>query len=240
MYDPVSDLSYFRMLVREPTQIPLLEAAASLAQDDYPGLDLQQVLSQVDTLGQRLAARCRDVQTELARLREAIAFFYQTMGFAGNVNDYYDPDNSYLHKVLESRRGIPITLAVLFVELARSVGLEAHGVSFPGHFLIKVNLHEGPVVLDPFTGQSLSHEDILERLDPYRRRLGLTGEHEVPTGLFLQAASARDILLRMLRNLREIHRQQAQVARLRRVLDRILILDPDDAEERRLRDSLGD
>jgi regulator of sirC expression with transglutaminase-like and TPR domain len=239
MYDQVSDLTYFRTLVADPQKIPLLEAAASLAQDEYPGLDLEEVLSSVDVLARRLLARCRDHSTELKRLQETSLFFYKDLGFAGNVNDYYDPDNSLIHRVLMNRRGIPISLAVLYVELARAVGLDADGVSFPGHFLIKVNLHEGPVVLDPFTGYSLSQEDILGRLDPYRKQLGLVGENEVPTGLFLQAATSHEILLRMLRNLREIYRQQGQFDKLKKVLDRTLILDPSDEDEKRLRASLG-
>jgi regulator of sirC expression with transglutaminase-like and TPR domain len=154
------------------------------------------------------------------------------MGFAGNVNDYYDPNNSYLSEVLRRRRGIPITLAVVFVEMVKTVGLDACGVSFPGHFLAKVNLHEGPVVIDPFSGRSLTQEDILERLDPYRKQLGLVGENEIPTGLFLQAASNREILLRMLYNLREIYRQKSDRARMLKVLQRIAILDPQDEEAR--------
>ncbi len=239
MYEQVSDLAYFRILVGDSTAIPLLETAASLAQDEYPGLDLEEVLSSVDVLCKRLAERCLDLSTEVKRLQETSLFFYKDLGFAGNVNDYYDPDNSFVHRVLETRRGIPITLAVIYVELARTVGLDADGISFPGHFLIKVNLHEGPVVLDPFSGYSLSQEDILERLDPYRKRLGLTGDNEVPTGLFLQSATPREVLLRMLRNLREVYRQQGQFQKLKKVLDRILILDPDDVEEQRLRASLG-
>jgi regulator of sirC expression with transglutaminase-like and TPR domain len=165
--------------------------------------------------------------TELKRLQETSRFFHKELGFSGNVNNYYDPDNSYVHKVLESRRGIPITLAIIYIELARTVGLDAQGISFPGHFLIKINLHEGSVVLDPFTGQSLSKEDLLERVEPYRKGFGLTGDSEVPIGVFLQPATPKDILLRTLRNLREVYSQQGQSEKLKKVVERILILDPD-------------
>jgi regulator of sirC expression with transglutaminase-like and TPR domain len=78
--------------------------------------------------------------------------------FGGNVNNYHEPDNSFMYKVLESRCGIPITLAIIYIELARTVGLDAEGVSFPAHFSIKINPHERSIVLDPFTGHSLSRE----------------------------------------------------------------------------------
>jgi regulator of sirC expression with transglutaminase-like and TPR domain len=230
MYARVTDLSYFRTLVADAARIPLFEAAASLAQDENPGLDLQQVLSSLDILGKGLAERCKNATTELERLKATSAYFYRELRFAGNVNDFYDPNNSFLHKVMETRRGIPISLAVIFMELAGIVGLNTEGIAFPGHFLIKVNLHQGPVVLDPFTGRSLSRDDLIERLSPYRKANSVDGEDELPIGLFLQPATPPEILLRMLRNLREIYR---------RVLDRTLILDPEDTAGRRLRDSLG-
>jgi regulator of sirC expression with transglutaminase-like and TPR domain len=226
MYERLSDLAYFRMLVSDAEKIPLFEAAASLAQDEYPGLDLENVLSTLEQLGRRLSERCRNLSTELKRLQETSRFFYKELGFVGNVNNYYDPDNSFLHRVLESRRGIPITLAIIYIELARTVGLDAEGVSFPGHFLIKINLHEGPVVLDPFTGQSLSKEDLFERLEPYRKGFGLNDDSEVPIGLFLQPAKPKDILLRMLRNLREVYSQQGQPEKVKKVVERMLVLHP--------------
>jgi regulator of sirC expression with transglutaminase-like and TPR domain len=227
MYNQVSDLAYFRILVSDAEKIPLFEAAASLAQDEYPRLDLENVLSTLEQLGRRLSERCRNLSTELKRLQETSRFFHKELGFAGNVNNYYDPDNSFVHKVLESRRGIPITLAIIYIELARTVGLDAEGVSFPGHFLIKINLHEGPVVLDPFTGQSLSKEVLLERLEPYRKGFGLNDDSEVPIGLFLQPAKPKDILLRMLRNLREVYSQQGQPEKVKKVVERILVLAPE-------------
>jgi regulator of sirC expression with transglutaminase-like and TPR domain len=149
------------------------------------------------------------------------------MGFGGNVNNYYDPDNSYINAVLRTRRGIPISLAVLWLELATGLGLKARGVNFPGHFMVKVNLPNGQVVIDPFTGQSLSREDLSERLEPYKRRNGLVDDFDVPVGLYLQAATPRDIVARLLRNLKEIHRTQEDWLRLIAVQDRLLILLPD-------------
>ncbi|MFO1245795.1 MAG: tetratricopeptide repeat protein [Ramlibacter sp.] len=220
-------LAYFATLVQSDDHFPLLEAATSLAQDEYPDLDVQQVLGDVDQLLARLKRRLPADAAPLQRLRMLNQFFFRDLSFGGNVNDYYDPDNSYLNAVLRTRRGIPISLAVLWMELAQGLGLHARGVAFPGHFMVKVNLPKGQVVIDPFTGQSLSREELAERLEPYRRRSGLVDEFEVPLGLYLQAAPARDIIARMLRNLKEIHRTQQDWPRVVAVQDRLIVLLPD-------------
>ena len=220
-------LDYFRSLVQSDEDFPLLEAAASLAQDEYPDLDVQQVLSEVDGLLERIKRRLAADAPALHRLRMLNQFFFHDLSFGGNFNDYTDPENSYLHSVLRTRRGIQISLAVLWVELAQGLGLQARGVCFPGHFMAKVNLPKGQVVIDPFTGQSLSREELSERLEPYKRRSGLTGEFEVPLGLYLQSAPPRDIIARMLRNLKEIHRSEQDWQRLLAVQDRLIILLPE-------------
>jgi regulator of sirC expression with transglutaminase-like and TPR domain len=220
-------LGYFAALVGEDDSFPLFEAAASIAQDEYPDLDVQQVLGDVDQLLARLRRRHPDATDPLQRLRALNQFFFRDLGFGGNVNNYYDPDNSFLNVVLRTRRGIPISLAVLWLELAQGLNLKARGVNFPGHFMVKVNLPNGQVVIDPFTGQSLSREELSERLEPYKRRNGLIDDFDVPVGLYLQAATPREILARMLRNLKELHRTQEDWLRLIAVLDRLLILLPD-------------
>ncbi len=225
MHEEITDLAYFQTLVGDPDNIPLLETAASLAQDAYPGLDLQRVLSSVDYYAEQLGDRCRDESTELGRLHLTVEFFYKGLAFSGNINDYYSPDNSFIHKVLETRRGIPVSLAVVFIELARHVGLDGYGISFPGHFLVGVELHQGAVVIDPFTGVSLSNEALQERLEPFRGPLGLEGTGEIHPARFVQPASSREILLRMLRNLREIYNVNNQQDCLQRVAARLEILE---------------
>ncbi|MDP2742125.1 MAG: tetratricopeptide repeat protein [Hydrogenophaga sp.] len=220
-------LGYFAALVGDDDTLPLLEAATAVAQDEYPDLDVQAVLGDVDQLLARVRRRCASETEHLPRLRLLNQFFFHDMGFGGNVNNYYDPDNSYLNAVLRTRRGIPITLAVLWLELAQGLGLKARGVNFPGHFMVKVNLPNGQVVIDPFSGQSLSREDLSERLEPYKRRNGLVDDFDVPVGLYLQAAAPREILARILRNLKEIHRTQEDWLRLIAVQDRLLVLLPD-------------
>ncbi|MEX1168072.1 MAG: tetratricopeptide repeat protein [Hydrogenophaga sp.] len=226
-FTPPTPLSYFAALVKDDEGLPLLEAATAIAQDEYPDLDVQAVLGDVDQLLARLRRRCADQEDPLQRLRTLNQFFWSDLGFGGNVNNYYDPDNSHINVLLRTRRGIPITLAVIWLELAQGLGLTAKGVGFPGHFMVKVNLPNGQVVIDPFTGQSLSREDLSERLEPYKRRNGLVDDFDVPVGLYLQATPPRDILARMLRNLKEIHRTQEDWLRLIAVQDRLLILVPD-------------
>ena len=226
-------LDYFATLVADDSQFSQLEAAVAIAHDEEPSLDVQSVLSQIDTLAARLKQRIAADTGAMQKLRYLNRYFFQELGFAGNVNDYYDPHNSYLHRVLATRRGIPITLALLFIEIAQQIGLDARPVSFPGHFLVKLKMPQGEVVIDPFNGQSLSREDLDERLVPYRQRQGLVGEFEAPLGLFLQAASGRDVLARLLRNLKEIHRSAERWQPLLGVQHRLVLLLPEAWEERR-------
>lgn len=231
--DPPTPLDYFAALVQSDDGFPLLEATACVAMDEYPDLDVQTLLGDVDQLLARLRRRLPADAAPLQRLRLLNQFFFQDMGFGGNVNHYYDPDNSYLNVVLKTRRGIPISLAVLWLELAQGLGLQAKGVNFPGHFMVKVNLPQGQVMIDPFTGQSLSRDDLTERLEPFKRRNGLVDDFDVPVGLYLQSAPPRDILARVLRNLKEIHRTQEDWHRLVQVLHRLVIVLPNDLSERR-------
>jgi regulator of sirC expression with transglutaminase-like and TPR domain len=219
-------LEYFASLVHADADFPLLEAAISLAQDEYPDLSVQQVLGDVDQLLARLTRRLSDDAGPLQRLRILNQFIYRDLNFAGNFNNFTDPDNSFVHVVLRSRQAIPISLAVIWLELAQGIGLKARGIAFPGNFLVKVNLAEGQVVIDPLTGQSLSREDLAERLEPYRQLVGLVDEQEVPLGLYLQAATPRDTIARMLLNLKEIHTAHEDWLRLIAVLDRLIVLMP--------------
>lgn len=237
-------LEYFASLVADDASFSVLEAAVAVAQDEYPALDAQDVLAQVDTLADRLRRRLPADVAPMQKLRLLNHYFFVELGFAGNVNDYYDRRNSYLPDVLRTRRGIPITLALLYAELAAQLGLQAEGIGFPGHFLVKVRLPRGEVVIDPFNGQSLSREDLDERLAPFRRQRGLVGDFEAPLGLFLQPLPPRDTVARLLRNLKEIHRSAQDTPRLAAVLDRLVVLLPEDWEERRdralARAALGD
>ena len=219
-------LEYFASLVHSDADFALLEAAASLGQDEYPDMSVQQVLGDVDQLLARLKRRLPSDAGPLQKLRALNQFLYRDLAFAGNFNDYADPDNSYVHVVLRRRLAIPVSMAVIWLELAQGLGLKARGVSFPGHFLVKVNLNEGQVVIDPLTGQSLGREELAERLEPLRHDAATDHGQELPLGLYLQAALPREIIARMLRNLKEIHAAQEDWPRLLAVQDRLIVLLP--------------
>lgn len=224
-------LEYFAALVADEQSLNLLEAAITIAQDEFPQLDVQQVLAEVDALAQRLKRRLPADAAAAYRLRALNQYFHQELGFAGNVNNYYEAGNSFVHHVLATRRGIPITLAVIYMELAAQIGLRVQGVAFPGHFLLKLRLPQGEVVLDPFSGRSLTRHALEEFLLPYRHGAGLPDDQELPMELFLQAASARQVLARMLRNLKEIHRSGQDWPRLLQVQQRLVTLLPGEAAE---------
>ncbi len=236
-FDTPTALEYFTSLVADDASFSVLEAAVAIAQDEYPSLDTQSVLSDIDALADRLKRRIPSDAAPIQKVRLLNQYFFHELGFGGNVNNYYDPCNSFIHEVLLRRRGIPITLATIFVELATQIGLDASGISFPGHFLVKVTLAQGAqigdVVIDPFTGQSLSGDDLESRLTPYRQSQALLADADAPLSHFLRPASARETLARMLRNLKEIHRAVEDLSRLLPVLDRLVVLLPQAIEERR-------
>lgn len=232
-FESPTALVYFAALVAEDASFPLLEVAATVAQDEYPQLDTQGVLAQVDALADRLRRRIPADATPMQRMRLMNQFFFHELGFAGNVNDYYDARNSYLPDVLKTRRGLPITLAIVYIEIATQAGLAAVGVPFPGHFLVKLSMPRGEVVIDPFTGNSLSRDELDDRIAPLRLQRGLVGDFDVPLGLFLQAASPREVIARLLRNLKEIHRAGEDWSRMLAVQERLVVLLPHSWEERR-------
>lgn len=219
-------LDYFSSLVASDRAFPLLEAAASLAQDDYPELSVQNVLNDMDHLLARVIRHLPKDADALTRLKVLNRVMYRDLGFAGNFNNYGDPDNSYLHCVLKTRLGIPVSVAVIWLDLARGLGLEAYGLSFPGHFLVKVLVNEGQVVIDPLSGQSLSQESLVEMLENFVDTVQVQDSLSMRLAPYLQAASPRGILARMLRNLKEIHAAEEDWLRLLAVEDRLLVLLP--------------
>jgi regulator of sirC expression with transglutaminase-like and TPR domain len=224
---PPTPLDYFALLVKSDVDFPLLEAAIAVAQDEYEDLDVQQVLGTVDQMIAKLQRKIPADAAPLHRLHILNRFFYLELGFAGNVNDYYAPDNSYINAVLKTRKGLPITLAVIWLELANSIDLKVTGVNFPGHFLIKIALPQGQVIMDPLDASSLSGQELASRLEPFHKNLGLEGDFEVPFGLYLQDATPRDIVIRLLRNLKEIYRGDTDWDRMVCVQNRLITLLPE-------------
>ncbi|PFH11027.1 regulator of sirC expression with transglutaminase-like and TPR domain [Collimonas sp. PA-H2] len=231
----ITSLEYFTSLVQHASDVPLFEAALAIAQDVYPQLDFDAPQNEMDRLANTLRQRLAADATAIQKLRSLNHFFYQELGFAINVNHYYDTDNSYLHRVIAKRRGIPISLALIYIELAQQVGLPVQGVSFPGHFLMKLTVPSGDIMIDPANGASLSREELEERLEPY---LPTSNDEERAASRlslisYLQVAHPHEVLVRVLRNLKAIYQQGNHWRRLLEVQQRILILLPDDAVERR-------
>ncbi len=224
-----SVLDYFATLVADDESLPLTETAVSLAQDAYPDLDLEAVLSELDELALRVKRRLPEAADLPEKISALNRFFFRELGFAGNLNDYYDPDNSHLNVVLKRRRGIPISLAVLYLELAEQIGVPVKGVSFPGHFLLRITLPEGDVMLDPTTGQSLSEVQMVDMLEPYISHT----EQSVGNALrmLLQPATRREIVARMLRNLKAVYLQTERWQRLLAIQQRLVVLLPENIEE---------
>ncbi|HEY3596852.1 MAG TPA: SirB1 family protein [Paraburkholderia sp.] len=222
-------LDYFTTLVAEDESLPLTEAALSLAQDAYPDLDLQGMLAEIDELVVRLKRRMPEDADLKQRIGILNRFFFRELGFAANVNYYDDPDNSHLNVVLKRRRGIPISLAVLYLEIAGQIDIPVRGVSFPGHFLLRVTTPDGDVMLDPTSGHSLSEAEMVDMLEPYVATAGDSVGRALR--MLLQPATRREIIARMLRNLKATYMQTERWQRLLAVQQRLVILLPGSIEE---------
>lgn len=221
--------------VRKPAALVRLDRAALLiaAEDEACGnVNVEKYLSRLDAL----ADEARSFLL-LAEASETVAFnrfFFDLQRFTGNQLDYYDPRNSFINEVIDRRVGIPITLSVIYIEVGRRAGLDVEGVSMPGHFIVRVReLGESDALLvDPFHGVMLTREDCQDRLDTvYDGLVMLTDEH-------LRAASAKEILVRMLRNLKAVYARSNLYRQALACVERILLLTPEDAAEHRDRGAL--
>ncbi|MCA1620079.1 MAG: transglutaminase-like domain-containing protein [Acidobacteria bacterium] len=160
-------------------------------------------------------------------------YLFDELGFAGNEADYYDPRNSMLHQVLGRRKGIPITLSVVYAEVGRRAGLRVEGLGLPGHFIVRAREGGGEwVLVDPFNGRQTDQEECQARLDLiYEGKIALEDAHLRPVG-------ARAILVRMLGNLKAVYARARLYRRALAAVERILLLTPQDLEERRDRGML--
>lgn len=209
---------------RPDAEIDLIEAALLIAAEHDTDLDLAACRAELDALVQRARTALLAPQPDVGQLCWFIA---QAEGFRGNARDYYNPDNSYLDRVLATRAGIPISLALIYLRVAEALGLDAAGVGFPGHFLVRVALPgsaDGELI-DPFTGRTLSRDDCRALL-----QTGTRGAMEFSDQL-LQPVRKREILQRMLRNLKMIYLQREDFGESLSLCDRLLLLDADSLQE---------
>lgn len=209
-------------------EIPLTEAALLVATHRYPDLDVRYYLDVIDGFG---AGAATQVAFDSAPADKVVAlnhYLFDVLGFGPNAEDYYDPRNSLLNDVVERRTGIPITLSLVYMAVGDYLGLPLNGVSYPGHFLVKCELSDGVIVLDPFSrGQSLDMSD-LQRL--LRDTRGGEVSRAIVAGC-LVAASKRQILLRMLRNLKMIYVRRQELDSALTIMDWIVAADPRQAVE---------
>ena len=217
----------FTGLVSRPeTAIDLAEAALVIAQEEYPELEVARYLSCLDGMGADVRTRVGSVE-DPHRLIVALGdYLFREQGFHGNSDDYYDPRNSFLNDVLDRRTGIPITLSAVYMEVGRRLGLCLHGVGMPGHFLVKYVGPAEEILIDPFNGGAiLSHADCQRLLDKtYQGKVAFEPR-------FLAAVGTRQILSRMLNNLKAIYFKKQEFAKALGVVERLLIVEPGSATE---------
>ncbi len=217
---------HFAALASGPDDaIDLGEAALWLAAEARPGLDVAHYLGRLDALADEVRPALQDAASEAARVRLLNRHLFEVHGFRGDRDAYYDPRNSFLDQVLDRKTGIPITLSVVYIEVARRVGLDAAGVNFPGHFLVRVGRE--PIIVDPFEGRLASRGECTVRL-----RAALGDEAELDDEL-LAPTPARRILLRMLSNLKAIYAGQKDFEAALGCCERSLMLFPDLPQELR-------
>ncbi len=207
------------------SELRLFETSLLIAQDEYPDMNANDYLNLVDDYATRLKQSLKhdfDVPSKLMAINH---FLYKELGFSGNEFEYNDPRNSYLNQVFERKLGIPISLAVVQIEVMRRIGLPLDGISFPGHYLVRFPVDDGILVLDPFNqGRPVSIEELCERIAPH-----MDGQTPTEQQLFhvLEPATARVTAMRMIRNLQAIYQQQGDFERVARSADRLLKLAPD-------------
>ncbi len=214
-------------------KIDIIRAALTFARPEYPGLDEFQYIGLIDEYAKRVRARRGESEDPAHTIASINVVLFQQEGLAGNQSEFYDPRNSYLNEVLDRKLGIPISLSVIYMEVAQRVGLPVFGVGLPGHFLLKhYDLNGNQTFIDPYVaGRLLSPAECQTRLDEvYGGQMPLQPE-------FLNSVSRRQILTRMLNNLRSIYIGQRNFKKALTIVDFILAIhprSPDDLRQRAL------
>lgn len=222
-----SPLRVFSEIVQQPEdRIDLGYAALVMAQPEYPGLDIEAYVRRIDRLAEQVRKKVRTVMDPYRLIAGINDVLFAEEGIRGNRDNYYDPRNSFLNEVLERKLGIPITISVLYIEVARRLGLTLHGVGLPGHFLVKYVGEEEETVIDPFhSGQVRSVEELQALLNEiYGGKVAFRSE-------FLSPVTKRQVLQRMLHNLKAIYLRQGDLLKSLSAVERLAILDPSSAQE---------
>ena len=217
-------------------QIPLLDTAMLVARDEYPDLDVSRYEKMWNDHAEAIRQRLPDDAGVQQRLLTLSRYLFEELGFTGNHDAFYDARNSYLNDVLDRRLGIPLSLGLVQMELARRLDVPLEGVSFPGHFLVRLQVEGGLLVLDPYhRGRSIDADELRERAGPH------LGNNEIDDQQLLQMlepASHRTIVMRMLRNLKGLYQEQENWEKAVRSADRLVRVAPQNAEAIRDRGAL--
>ena len=219
----------FEQEINQPDeQISLAKAALYFAGIEYPTLDPNEYLNALDTMAQELQERLPETNYPLKMIQGINHYLFDDLGFRGNTDNYYDPGNSFLNTVIERRTGIPITLSVIYLEVAQRLNFPMVGVGMPGHFLIRPDFEAAGIFVDAFNGgEVLFEQDCEARLRQiYQQPVELQPS-------FLAAVSKRQILVRMLTNLKAIYLNRQQLSLTLTVVELILRLFPDHPRELR-------
>jgi regulator of sirC expression with transglutaminase-like and TPR domain len=215
---------FIGLAAHEP--VALARGALVIAKEEYPGLDVDQYLERLAELGREASRWMGAAANTVEQVQAVSRLLFEHHHFAGNQASYGDPRNSFLNEVLERKVGIPISLSVVYIEVGRHAGLKLEGVSFPGHFLVKATDERGELIIDPF------NEGTILNLEQLRTLLNqVYGQPVELHPAMLRAASSRQILSRMLRNLKNVYVAASDWMRAIAALDRILILEPRSLEE---------
>ena len=218
-----------RIAAAPDRQVNLVEAALVIAAGEYQQLDIDGYLERIEELAAQFRRRLRQDIPPTEIIIALNHYFFDELGFAGNSAEFYDPRNSFLNEVIDRRLGIPITLSILYIEIGRRAGLKLRGVSFPGSFLVKCAVRDGAIVLDPYArGASLSIEDLRQRLRVLRNGAEIAPETVCS---MITAAGNKEILARMLRNLKCIYLDQDEMTKALAAVDRIIAVEPGAALE---------
>lgn len=209
-------------------EIDLIEAALVIARLEYPGLDVAAYRGIIAQWARQLAANMAETAGTAERLARLNHFFFFELGFRGDTDRYYEPENSYLNCVVDRRSGIPLTLALIYLRLGNFLGLNLCGLSFPGHFYVRLDSPDGRLVLDIFHGARLmSDRDLMQQLQSN------LGTDQPPLARFLEPTGKRDMLARLLRNLKGIYLQRRDTQRALDIMNQLLALNPAAAIEYR-------
>ena len=193
----LSNPTKLQQILQSDQDFNLTEAALLIAETAYPDVDIQHNLDIITQITDTIRDNINDLTDGREIIETMNRVLFKEYGFKGNIDEYYDPRNSYLNDVLDRKLGIPITLSVIYMEIASRLGLHLEGTSFPGHFLLKLEVNQGAIILDPFYGGiSLDESELTSRMNEV-----LDNDQSMTLQQALTPCNKRDILIRMLNNL---------------------------------------